>query len=157
MFMEVPPSGTRGRAIPRLPGAVMRAFNTLAFRVFGSVGLLGGRLLRLTTVGARSGQRRQTTLLYFPDRERFIVVASFGGTAKHPAWYLNLAKHPDQVWVERGRQKMRVTPELLRGEERERLWREIVSASPMYANYQRQTDREIPLVRLSPVPQAQAN
>jgi deazaflavin-dependent oxidoreductase (nitroreductase family) len=65
----------------------------------------------LTTVGARSGAQRRSLLGYFPDGENaWIIVGSAGGAAKHPAWIFNLAKHPDQVWVEMGNRKIKVAP-----------------------------------------------
>jgi deazaflavin-dependent oxidoreductase (nitroreductase family) len=149
MGVEVPPSGTRGRAMP-VPGSLVRLFNTVVFRLFRNRRVLGAKVLRLKTVGARSGQSRQATLLYFPDGDNWIVVASYGGTARHPAWYINLARHPDQVWAEVGKRTVRVTPELLQGDDRARVWRQIVAIAPMYADYQRHTDREIPVVRLVP-------
>src|SRR5687767_128135 len=98
---------------------------------------------------------------YFPDvagnasgGDSWLVVASAGGAARHPAWYVNLAKNPDKVLVEIGTQQGRVRrarPESLKGEERERAWQEVVRLSPSYAKYQEQTDRAIPIVRLRAV------
>ena len=79
-----------------------------------------------------------------------MIVGSANGAARHPAWLYNLAKHPDQVWIEIGKQKIRVRPETLKGEERAAMWRRIVQAAPNYASYETKTDREIPLVRLRP-------
>ena len=99
---------------------------------------------------ALAGARRQTTLGVFPDGQRadsWLVVASNAGSAKHPAWYYNLAKHPDQVWIELGTEpgrEIRVQPESLKGEEREAACREIVGLARGYATYQSQTDRQIP-------------
>jgi deazaflavin-dependent oxidoreductase (nitroreductase family) len=130
---------------------VFKLVNLAMFRI-------GGRRLRvqgrppalLTTVGAQTGVRRPTTLGVFPDGERadsWLVVASNAGSAKHPAWYYNLAKHPDQVWIELGTEPgrvVRVRPESLKGEEREAVWREVVRLAPGCATYQSQTDRQIP-------------
>ena len=64
----------------------------------------GQDLLYLTTVGAKTGQKRQTTVARFPDGEdAWLVVASAAGSADHPAWYHNIAAHPNQVWIESGR------------------------------------------------------
>jgi hypothetical protein len=60
------------------------------------------------------------------------------------------ARHPDQVWVELGKEKVRVRPELLKGEERGAMWQRVIQASPNYASYATKTDCEIPLVRLVP-------
>jgi deazaflavin-dependent oxidoreductase (nitroreductase family) len=71
----------------------------------------GQDLLYLTTVGAKTGQKRQTTVARFPDgKDAWLVVASAGGSAHHPAWYHNIAAHPDQVWIEFGGRQLRVTP-----------------------------------------------
>ena len=84
------------------------------------------------------------------DESRWLVVASLAGAARHPAWLINLAKHPDKVWVEVGRDRYKVRPEILRGEERAEAWRRIVAVAPGYGPYEQMTDREIPVVRLTP-------
>ena len=151
--LEVPRSGTRGATMPRLPGPLTRFMTDTIFRVFRNRRFIGFRVLRLTTRGARTGQQRRTVLGYFNDpqnAEAVIVVASAGGSARHPDWYSNLAKHPDQVWVQVGDRKFRVRPELLRGTERAATWERIVAEAPSYASYPTRTDRDIPLVRLAP-------
>lgn len=128
----------------------------------GLMGLMPGlyRLLKgrgmgwsliLTTVGAKSGQKREAHLTAFPEGEGWLVVASRGGSAGHPAWYLNLSKHPDQAWVQFGNRTMRVLPESLKGAERAKAWQRIVAEYPNYGGYEKKTDREIPVVRLTPV------
>jgi len=154
--VELTPGGTRGAQIPSLPRPLMTAMLGLmvaAYRLFGSrIRVMGRPLLLLITVGAKSGKRRETLLGWFPDGDNgWLVVASYAGAAKHPAWYVNLARNPDQVWVEIGNRKLKVRPESLSGAEREEAWRRIVALSPGYGRYQDQTDREIPVVRLTPV------
>jgi deazaflavin-dependent oxidoreductase (nitroreductase family) len=79
----------------------------------------GMDLLYLTTVGAKTGQKRQSAVARFPDGEDArLVVASAGGSAHHPAWYHPIAAHPDQVWIEFGGRQLRVTPEQLGGDAR---------------------------------------
>jgi deazaflavin-dependent oxidoreductase (nitroreductase family) len=135
-----------------MPAPLMGFINGIMFRIFRNRGFNGGSLLMLTTVGARSGAQRRSLLGYFPDGENaWIIVGSAGGAAKHPAWIFNLAKHPDQVWVELGNRKIKVTPETLTGEARARAWQQIVAKSPGYSAYETKTDREIPLVRLTPI------
>jgi deazaflavin-dependent oxidoreductase (nitroreductase family) len=110
-------------------------------------------VLRLNTVGARSGQPRRSTLGYFAESDTaWVIIGSAGGAARHPAWVYNIARHPDQVWVELGNRsgQTKVQPELLKGEERAALWRRIIQAAPNYTAYEIKTDREIPLVRLRP-------
>jgi deazaflavin-dependent oxidoreductase (nitroreductase family) len=149
MSVTLTPSGTRGGTMPRMP--LMQFFNDAIFFLFRGRPFSGLRLLRLTTVGARSGQPRRSTLGYFAESDRsWVIIGSAAGAAKHPAWIYNIAKNPDQVWVELGRQKIKVQPETLKGEERASMWQRIVTAAPNYRAYESKTDREIPLVRLVP-------
>jgi len=137
--------------MPRMPGPLMQFFNDAIFFVFRGRPFSGLRLLRLTTIGARSSQPRRSTLGYFAESDKsWVIIGSAAGAAKHPGWVYNLAKHPDQVWVELDRQKIKVRPETLKGEERAEMWRRIVQAAPNYKSYETKTDREIPLVRLVP-------
>ncbi len=107
-------------------------------------------LLYLTTTGAKSGQQRQSTLARFADGDdAWLIVASAGGSARHPAWYHNIAAHPDQVWIEFGGQRTRVTPVQLEGEDRDRAWQRITASQPRYAGYETKTDRGIPVIRLT--------
>jgi deazaflavin-dependent oxidoreductase (nitroreductase family) len=107
-------------------------------------------LLYLTTVGAKTGQKRQATVARFSDGEdAWLVVASAGGAAHHPGWYHNIAAHPDQVWAEVGGRQLRVLPAQLAGEERAEAWRRITQSQPRYSGYEQKTDRPIPVIRLS--------
>jgi deazaflavin-dependent oxidoreductase (nitroreductase family) len=109
-------------------------------------------LLYLTTVGAKTGQKRQTALTRFPDGDQtWLVVASAAGSARHPAWYHNLSAHPDQAWIEVAGQQFRVVAEQLKGERREDAWQRIIASHARYAGYQRKTDRVLPIIRLSRV------
>jgi deazaflavin-dependent oxidoreductase (nitroreductase family) len=113
-------------------------------------GRSSGSALLLTTVGARSGEQRVASVRRFDDGDgRWLVVGSAGGAAKHPAWVYNLARNPDKVWVEIGRDRYKVTPELLSGDERATAWQRVVAEAPQFAGYLDQTDREIPVVRLT--------
>ena len=113
--------------------------------------MMGFPTVLLTTIGARTGQERINVLGGFPDGDdAWIIVASKGGAATHPAWFINLAKHPEKVWLEVGKRKMKARAELLRGAQREAALARIASVSPRYGEYQRKTDREIPLIRLTP-------
>lgn len=118
----------------------------------GRVGgrLLGSPVLLLVTTGRRTGQRRTTPLLYLEDQNRYVVVASNGGAPKHPVWWLNLRDGPEAA-VEVGDRKVRVRAREARDGERERLWRGLVKMYPPYENYQRKTDRRIPVAVLEPV------
>jgi deazaflavin-dependent oxidoreductase (nitroreductase family) len=150
MTIEIPPAGSRGISTRLV--RLFRLFNRLSVWMYRRRGGdPGGRAgLLLTTMGARSGQERTVPLGKFSDGEgRWLVVASLAGAARHPAWFINLANHPDKVWVDVGRDRFKVRPELLRGE-RADAWRRLVAAAPGYGPYELKTDREIPVVRLIP-------
>jgi deazaflavin-dependent oxidoreductase (nitroreductase family) len=169
MSVELTRRGTRGTNFLDMPRWLLRVFhgmNLAMFRVAGSWMRIQGRpLLQLPPVGAKTGQQRKTTLGYFADvaggdgqdgqgGESWLVVASAAGSAKHPAWYVNMAKNPGKVWVELGPEKGRVRqvrPESLKGEERAKAWAEVVRLAPGYGQYETQTDRKIPIVRLRPI------
>src|SRR5215213_3486792 len=108
-----------------------------------------GRFLVLHTTGRRSGQPRTTPLSYTKDGDSYVVIASDGGAPRNPDWYLNLQNDPDAEIDVRGR-RSRVHAETVTGDERDRLWRQAVRSYGGYAGYQARTDREIPVVRLSP-------
>jgi deazaflavin-dependent oxidoreductase (nitroreductase family) len=108
----------------------------------------GGRpLLLLTTTGAKSGQRRTTPMMYVPDGDRLIVIASNVGAPAHPAWYHNLVAHPD-VNVEVGTETYEATAIVTTGEERHQLWTRIVESYPFFTEHQAKTTRQIPLIAL---------
>ena len=113
--------------------------------------MMGFPVLLLTTVGAKTGQERTQILGGFPDGdEAWLVVASKGGAATHPAWFINLAKNPDKIWIEVGSRKLAVKAESLQGAAREEALARVAAVSPRYGEYQVKTDREIPVVRLTP-------
>jgi deazaflavin-dependent oxidoreductase (nitroreductase family) len=147
------PGGTRGAWTPSLPKPLLRF---LTRRMISSHRrkrdtFQGMDILYLTTVGARSGEQRQTPLARFPDGEQgWLIVGSAAGAARHPAWYHNLAADPDQVWIDVRGRRLRVTPEQLDGERRAQAWQRIVTGQSRYAGYQDKTDRVLPVIRLSP-------
>ncbi len=119
-------------------------------------GLIGARQagmdhVLLYSIGRRSGRAQTVCLPYWLDPQgQRIVVASFAGGPRNPAWYHNLTDrcaNPD-VGVRDGRRVFRATAEVLAGAERERIWRLLVADRPFYARYQARTARIIPLVRL---------
>ena len=81
--------------------------------------------------------------------DAWLVVASAGGSAHHPGWYHNIAAHPDQVWIEFGGRQLRVIPTQLDGDARAEAWQRVTKAVPRFAGYERQTDRILPVIRLS--------
>ena len=106
--------------------------------------------IRLTTRGRHSGEPRAVTLFGWPDRDNLVVVGSAGGRARHPAWALNLRANP-AAEIQEGKQQRAVRAREPAGEERERLWRLVTEAFPLYATYQRRTTRTLPLFVLEPV------
>jgi deazaflavin-dependent oxidoreductase (nitroreductase family) len=105
--------------------------------------------LLLTTRGRRSGKLRRTALIFGGDGDRFVVVGSNGGKARHPAWYLNLLADP-RVEVQVGPEVFPAKAVEADGEERSRLWEFMLSVYPQYASYQQRTSRRIPVVVLDP-------
>src|SRR4051794_26721263 len=105
--------------------------------------------LLLTTTGRKSGIRRRTALIYGRDNDRYVVVASKGGDPEHPAWYLNLQADPN-VEVQVMDDVFPAVAETVQGEERTRLWALMRQTWPAYDSYQEKTDREIPVVVLTP-------
>ncbi|MFL5891524.1 MAG: nitroreductase family deazaflavin-dependent oxidoreductase [Solirubrobacterales bacterium] len=104
-------------------------------------------MLLLDHVGAKSGIKRTSPLLYIPDGDDLVIVASKGGYPKHPAWYHNLQANPDTT-VQVGSDRRRVRARVATPQERERLWPHVIEAYSGYAEYQARTGREIPLVIL---------
>ena len=141
----------------------VRKPNNRAMRFFTGVhvffyrlsgGKLGGRfgkspVLLLNTTGRKTGRQRTTPLLYLQDGDNLILVASYGGAPKHPVWWLNLQAKPEDE-VEIGRKKLRVIARQADAVERERLWPLVVAMYGEYAEYQKKTTREIPVVILHP-------
>lgn len=106
-------------------------------------------VLLLDHVGARSGKRRTTPLVYLRDGADFVVVASKGGYPRNPAWFHNLRANPD-VTIQVGPLHRAVRARVATPQERARLWPKVVDTYGGYAYYQQRTEREIPLVILEP-------
>jgi F420H(2)-dependent quinone reductase len=119
----------------------------------GAVGAkMGGRsILLLTTIGRKSGKERVTPLLYLPEGNHFVVIASNWGEANHPMWWLNLQANP-RAKIQIGPKIIPVTARQASPEERQRLWPVITSKYSNYADYEKSTTREIPVVILTPGP-----
>jgi deazaflavin-dependent oxidoreductase (nitroreductase family) len=157
--IRIPPRGTKGTNMPggaflmklakplidrqvegfkRAPSAEQKLF-------------MGFPACVLTTVGAKTGKEHSHVLGAFPDGpDAWLVVASKGGAATHPAWFINLAKNPDKVWIHVGNRKIHAAVESLSGAAREQAYARVVAVAPRYGDYLKKTDREIPVIRLTP-------
>jgi len=116
-------------------------------------GKVGGQyanrpLLLLTTTGAKSGRAHTNPLAYTKDGDRLVVIASFGGGPKNPSWYHNLVANPEAT-VEVGSERFRVRATVTTGEERQRLYNHQAEQMPAFAEYQKKTTRQIPVIVLT--------
>jgi deazaflavin-dependent oxidoreductase (nitroreductase family) len=107
----------------------------------------GAPILLLSTTGKRSGRTRTNPLAYTRDGERYVVIASKGGSPTHPDWFLNLQANPN-VTVEVGSKRFEATASVPDGAERDRLFNAQAQLMPNFADYQRKTTRQIPVVVL---------
>ena len=109
----------------------------------------GATILLLTTTGRKTGQPRTQPLIYATDGEDYLVVASMGGAPVHPKWYLNLDAHPEcEVQVKAD--VIPVTARTATADEKPRLWDIVREQWPNYDVYQSRTERDIPVVVLTP-------
>ncbi len=107
----------------------------------------GAPVLLLTTTGRRSGRPWTTPVIYQPDGDGWVLIASNGGRPRHPAWWLNLRASPEAT-VQIGRETVPVTAEAVDGGDRDRLWQVMTAVYPGYDRYATRTTRRIPVVRL---------
>jgi deazaflavin-dependent oxidoreductase (nitroreductase family) len=136
------------RTVTRYGGALHRVlYRASGGRIGGRV--WGLRVVLLTTTGRRSGKRRTVPLCSLRDGENVVVIGSYGGLDRPPAWSLNLEAEPHAELVD-GRMRRAVTARTASADERERLWAELTAQAPGYLEYQRRTAREIPVVILQP-------
>ena len=115
---------------------------------FGRIGPMDALLL--TTKGRKSGEQRAVALNYLLDGDAYIVVASYAGEDRDPAWWNNLKAQPEAEVAVGGR-RLKVRARESEGAERARLWREITRKDPAYAEYQLRTKRRLPVIALEPV------
>lgn len=125
--------------------AVIAEFRTNGGKVGGQ--FEGAPLLLLHTIGAKSGQERINPLVYTADGEQFVVIASKGGAPTNPDWYYNVLANP-AVTVEIGVEHLQARATVLDEPERTRLFDQMATHMPGFAEYQRQTTRTIPGVVL---------
>jgi len=143
--------------VPPKSSLLWRFLNS-SFRIHAAVfrltgGRIGGRVysspvLLLHHTGAKSGKERVSPLLYMPDGERIVIVASKGGYTKHPAWFHNLMANPEATVELPKKGRMTVRAHRATPEERGELWPRLVKMYSGYAAYQKSTPREIPVVVL---------
>lgn len=133
---------------------LMSNLNTAVYRLTG--GRIGGRFLRgapvflVTTIGRKSGQPRTSPLLYLKEGDDYVIVASKGGMSHHPLWYRNIEANPE-VEIEMGRERFKARARRASDEEKKALWPKLVAMYPDYDDYQARTERNIPVVILSPL------
>jgi deazaflavin-dependent oxidoreductase (nitroreductase family) len=127
---------------------VHRGFMRLTGGRFGRTGTLPALLL--TTRGRTSGNARDVTLNYMPEGRSFIVIASYGGEDRDPAWWRNLKANPEGEVLLAGK-RIRVRAREADGPQREDLWNRFVAADPSYVEYQTRTTRRLPVVLLDPI------
>jgi deazaflavin-dependent oxidoreductase (nitroreductase family) len=155
--IHVPPKGTRGARMMDVVMGLMRPFaGREVARYRKAAGpeqgmFMGFPVLILTTIGAKSGKERSTVVGGFPDGDNaWLIIASKGGSATHPGWFHNMAHNPDRVWVQVGNRKFKARCASLTGKEREEAYARVAAAAPTYAGYPKKTDREIPVLRITP-------
>jgi deazaflavin-dependent oxidoreductase (nitroreductase family) len=143
-------NGTYGGRPPR--GRLMLWFNRQAVKRIkrGGGRMRGMNVLVLTAVGKKSGELRETPMAWFPGPDgSWLVVASAAGAKDNPAWYYNIAAHPNQLDITYGGDTIAVAGDQLHGDERAVAWRTVLEHAPSYANYLKKTDRELPIIRLT--------
>ena len=143
--LDASAAAPRGRLLAVLTAVHRKLYAWTGGIVGGNSG--GMATLLLTTTGRKSGLPRTVPLPYFPHPEGWVVVGSFAGSDKHPAWYQNLAANGD-VRVQIRRRKFEAAARTLGPTERPGAWADIVARAPMYGDYQERTGREIPVVVL---------
>ena len=155
--IHVPPKGTRGTRMMDVMGLLLKPFRGMEVSRHQKTSgpepstFMGFPVLVLTTIGTTSGRERSSVLGGFPDGENaWLIIASKGGSASNPAWLHNIAANPDRVWVQIGNRKFKVRCESLTGKAREDAYARVAAAAPQYATYPKKTDREIPVLRLTP-------
>ena len=127
--------------------AIIEEFRANEGRVGGN--FEGAPMLLLHTVGARSGQPRVNPMVYRREGDAYVVFASKAGAPTNPDWYHNLIAPPD-VEAEIGAETVALTARVATGDERDRLWTAQKQVMPGFADYERKTSRQIPVVVLEP-------
>src|SRR5215472_1745399 len=126
----------------------MVSMGVFLYRLTG--GVIGGSVqslpvLLLTTTGRKSGKKRTVPLGFLRDGSAYVIIASYGGLPRNPVWFLNLQDHP-QATIQVKKRQMQVQAETANPEQKRELWARLAEVAPGYANYQKRTSREIPMV-----------
>ena len=129
--------------------------SVIVFLYRSTGGRIGGRIqglpvLLLTTTGRKSGKPRTVPLGYLRDGSTYVIIASYGGLPRHPAWFFNLQSHPEAN-IQAKKVQVQVRAELANPEKKRELWARLLEVAPGYANYQKRTSRDIPMVILHSV------
>jgi deazaflavin-dependent oxidoreductase (nitroreductase family) len=155
--IHVPPKGTRGTRMTDFFFRLGKPFMGRMVRRYQNTPdpepktFMGFPVGVLTTVGRKTGKERSLPLGAFPDGpDAWLIIASRGGSPLHPAWFFNIAKNPDKVWFQIGNRKFKAHVESLRGQDREDAYARVVKVAPTYGGYPKKTDREIPVLRITP-------
>lgn len=134
--------------------SAMNDFNQQVIQEFrANQGKVGGRfanmpMMLLTMTGAKSGRTITKPLVYTTDGDRIVIIASFAGAPNHPSWHNNLVATPEAT-VEIGSERFRVRAATTSGEERQRLYDRQAEQMPVFKDYQKKTDRQIPVFVLT--------
>lgn len=128
--------------------SVIKEFRTNSGKVGGP--FANAPLLLLTTTGAKTGRRLTSPLVYNTDGDRVLVFASKGGAPSHPDWYHNLVANP-RVTVEVGTESFEANAVVVTGEERDQIFARHSAEQPQFAEYQKKTSRQIPVIALERV------
>ena len=144
------PNGTRGARQPGR-GRLERWGNQKMVERIRRKGDRSGTKLVLVTIGKKTGVERMNPVRWFPgDGDSRLIVASASGAPRNPAWYYNIAAHPDRVRVEFAGKRIEMHAEQLHGTDRDRAWRQVTAQARGFARYERITDRQIPVILLTP-------
>lgn len=150
-------AGSRAWRRPGTPGTfsrwMQRKMNARMSRKIrrGRGTFMGMDVLILHTVGRRHGQPRETPLAWFANGDDARLIVASGGGSQHPDWYVNLMANSDRASIELpGRDAVPVIPHRLEDADREQAWQRIAAAQPRIAKYQAKSDREYPVIRLTP-------
>ena len=140
--------------MPEFNEKAMREFNDKLIEEFRANGgkvlsgpFVGAPLLLLTTTGAKSGRPTTTRLVYTKDGNRIVIIASKAGAPKHPSWFHNLKAHPTPT-IEVGKERFQAKATITKDPERQRLFDAQAKAMPNFAEYQKNTTRQIPVIVL---------